>query len=524
MEQDVAEILNQSCRVAWRFLLPGLPPQKTICLTNGSLAKAVKVIFQSVIKSDNLDNIDANSYDLAIADNLSSETIQAGYELLKDDANFYGECSSYAISSRAIVQKLARARFKQVSLYLAIFTKDKSSIKTWIALNTTSAIEYFLSSKIASQQNSFRRMILRLHRQAFRWLPKIFINFPWLINPSLAAATIVVIASKSNQKKSYSSKINHNCSLLVRITSYFQSISTDVKKISILMKIEQTSTDQAVLLPFINNETTPRLAVKVALGTWEDIYLEREVEMLQILAEKLPQIHNIPRLVFAGRYGGNFTQAQTFVRGIPLSKVINSHNFEEIANKITDWLIFLAQQTRITTSEKCENLGAEIITALSESMSMSHYLDLLNTTVRYLQDLNLTIKVVEHRDFGVGNIHVDTNITIGIFDWSDAVTEGMPGIDLIFFLTTLALNVEKSSKSSQLEIVYQELLNPKTAQGKLFASCCERYLTALDISTSLLPQLRLLTWVIHTYLQSDETRTSSIYFSLWQAEINLLSY
>lgn len=527
MEQDVAEILNQSCRVAWRFLLPGLPPQKTICLTNGSLAKAVKVIFQSVIKSDNLDNIDANIYDLAIADNLSSETIQAGYDLLKDGANFYGECSSYAVSSRAIIQKLNRAGFKQVSLYLAIPTRDKSSIQTWLALNSLPLIEYFLSKRIASQKNNFRRMILRWYRQAFRWLPETFISFPWLINPSLATVTIVAIASKSNPKEFYSSTINQDLGLLDRITGYFQLTPTDVNKTSILMKIEQTSTDQAVLLPFINNEATPRLAVKVALGDWEDIYLEREVEMLQTLAETFPQINNIPRLAFAGRYGGNFTQAQTFVRGIPLSKVINSHNFEEIAKRVTDWLIFLAQQTSITAPEKCENLGAEIITALSESISMSHFSDLLDTTVRCLQDLNLTIRVLEHRDLGVGNIHVDANNEIGIFDWSDAVIEGIPGIDLIFFLATLALNVElnvdPSLKTSELQIIYQELLNPKTARGKLFANCCERYLISLNISTSLIPQLRLLTWVIHTYLQSDDTRTSSIFFSLWQAEIDLRS-
>ncbi len=521
MEQDFARVISQSRRVSWRFLLPGLPPQKTVCLTDGLLAKAVKAIFQSTIESTNSDNLYPNSYDLAIADNLSPETIQAGYAFVKDGANFYGECSSYRVSSRAIVQKLDRSGFKQIGLYLAIPTKDKSSIQTWLALNSLSIIEYFLSKRIANQKNNFRSLILWLHRQAFRWLPQTFINFPWLINPRLATVTVVAIASKSNPQEFYLSEINQDFGLLERITSYFQSIPTDIDKISILMKIEQTSTDQAVLLPFINDEANPRLAVKVALGDWEDIYLEREVELLQTLAEKFPQINNIPRIAFAGRYGGNFSQAQTFIRGIPLSKVINSHNFEEIANRVTDWLIFLAQQTSITTSEKCENLGAEIINALSESMSMSHYLDLLNTTFRYLQGLNLAIRVVEHRDLGVGNIHVDANNEIGIFDWSDAVIEGIPGIDLIFFLTTLALNVEPNFKSSQLQIIYQELLNPKTAKGKLLASCCERYLTALNISISLLPQLRLLTWMIHTYLQSDETRTSSIYFSLWQEEINL---
>ena len=501
---------NRSRQGNWRFLLPGLPPKQTVCFANSALTPTVKSISESII---DFKHVRADSCDLAVAKDPSQETIELAWSSLKEEGSCYFEYSR-PIDPSAIALGVSRAGFEDVRLYLAL-PQDKSSVQTWIPLDSSSAIAHFLSFGVNSS-NGFRRLILKIHEQAFQWFTPVFINFPWLIYPSRHKPIIVAIGRKPKQNISQL-PLEHNLSLLERIFSYFDRQGICSRQVSILMKVEQTSTDQAILSVFIENKTTPQLLVKVALGDWEDMYFDREVELLKTLEQKFTRIPNIPKVVFEGRYGGYRTQAQTFISGIPLTKIINLRNFDVMADTITDWLILLAKQTKddvlVNRSHSIENILAD----LAPSISTEDADILLATTARSLEDLNLPFQVVQHRDFGPWNIHIDKDNKIGVIDWAEAIINGVPGIDLIYFLTMLSLQVEQN-KPFQLQVVYTRLLNPKTSRN-VFNRCLERYLTELNISKSLIPQLRLLTWVIHTYLEPKDKRVASTFFSLWQEEI-----
>ena len=500
----------------WRFLLPGLPPKQTVCFTNSSLASTAKSISESVI---DFEDVRADSCDLAVAQNPSQETIQLAWSSLKEGGNCYFEYS-HSSNSSTISSLVSQIGFEDVRLYLSL-SLERASIQTWLPLDSPLAIAHWLNFEINSRKG-FRRLIWKIHRQAFQWFTPVFVNFPWLIYPRKHESMIVAIGRKSMATAS-KLPLKDNLSLLERIYAYFDREELSSKHVSILMKVEQTSTDRAILSVFIEGKATPQLLVKAALGNWENVYFDREIELLQTLEQKFSRIPNIPKVVFEGRYRGDRTQAQTFISGIPLTKIINLHNFDVMANTITDWLIQLAKQTKDDDAVNRSHLIEHILADLTPSISTEDADILLATTARSLEDMNLPFLAVQHRDFGPWNIHVDKHNKIGVIDWEEAIVEGVPGIDLIYFLTMLALQVERDFQLSQLQFFYTQLLNPETLTGNILDRCLSHYLTELNISKSLIPQLRLLTWVIHTYLEPKNKRVTCIFFSLWQAEIKLTS-
>ena len=512
-KDNCLDLNSQSRQGNWRFLLPSLPPKLTVCFTNSALAPTVKSISESII---DFEDVRADSCDLAVAKDPSQETIQLAWSSLKEGGSCYFEYSCISNSS-TISSRVSRAGFEDVRLYLTL-PLDRSPIQTWIPLDSPSAIAHWLNFEIDSR-NGFRRLIWKIHRQAFQWFTPVFINFPWLIYPRKHKSIIIAIGRKSMATAS-KLPLEHNLSLLERIYAHFDREGLCSRQVSILMKVEQTSTDRAILSVFIEGKATPQLLVKAALGNWEDVYFDREIELLKTLEQKFPRIPNIPRVIFEGRYGGDRTQAQTFIDGIPLTKTIDLRNFDVMSDTITDWLIQLAKQTKDDNAVSRSHLVEHILADLAPSISTEDADLLLATTVRSLENLNLPFQTVQHRDFGPWNIHVDKNNKIGVIDWEEAIIEGVPGIDLIYCLTMLAFQVERDFELSRLQFFYTQLLNSQTSTGNILDRCLSRYLTELNISKSLIPQLRLLTWVIHTYLEPKDKRVTCIFFSLWQEEIN----
>ena len=178
-------------------------------------------------------------------------------------------------------------------------------------------------------------------------------------------------------------------------------MAIDVSKVSILMKLEQTSTDQAILFVFIDNRTTPEIVVKVAMGEWEDVYLDREIETLKNLEQRFTHITNIPKIVFEGCYGGYRTQAQTFIDGLPLTKAVSLNNLDLVANTVTDWLVSLAKQTSNSAPFNWSNyLVKDVLNDLTPSITTRNAPELLAVTAQSLENLNLVNQVVQHRDSG----------------------------------------------------------------------------------------------------------------------------
>src|SRR5207302_1372878 len=82
-------------------------------------------------------------------------------------------------------------------------------------------------------------------------------------------------------------------------------------------------------------------------------------------------------------------------------------------------------------------------------------------------------------------------------DWESAELEGLPGLDLVYFLTYLSLFLAGAMGSGRFRAAYRACLEATTPMGRLIAECEARYAAAVGLDAGSLQALRLLTWLVH---------------------------
>ena len=87
---------------------------------------------------------------------------------------------------------------------------------------------------------------------------------------------------------------------------------------------------------------------------------------------------------------------------------------------------------------------------------------------------------------------------IKVLDWESSEPNGLPALDLIYFLTYLTFFVEGAMESKEHVKAYRMAFNPQTPIGRINQGCLEKYCAAMNLNTSVLKPLRLLTWLIHS--------------------------
>ena len=75
---------------------------------------------------------------------------------------------------------------------------------------------------------------------------------------------------------------------------------------------------------------------------------------------------------------------------------------------------------------------------------------------------------------------------------------GLPVLDLFYFLTYLAFFLDGAMATSRYRESYRAMLNPHTFTGGIVADCLQSYAARLGIDLAAVRPLRLLTWLIHS--------------------------
>jgi len=127
---------------------------------------------------------------------------------------------------------------------------------------------------------------------------------------------------------------------------------------------------------------------------------------------------------------------------------------------------------------------------------------------------------------------VDSAGALAVLDWESAELNGLPALDLIYFLSYLAFFLEGAMETRRFAATYRATLDPASATGAVVAECLQRYATQVGIDLAALHPLRLLTWLIHSrseyrQLTAEQggqpyraARRDSVFVSLWAAELD----
>ncbi len=488
-------------RVDWRFLLPdpGAGAARIVCFTRGELRKAVELIAGELREPGTR----PGDNDLAIVVDPDDATLAAARTALRDGASLYGEWRSPFLTARALTDRLRRAGFSDVRCYRP--WPSLGATQAWLPVGSRGPRSYFLlhHRRLPGQR---RALLLNIVRYVARSLP----GWAGLPTTLCAVARTPTPEPRSEELDAGPASPGWHWLLLIR---------------------GPRSISKVIGLAFREGSRSPDLVAKIARIPEAAAGLAREAEALRLLAERPGGVPGVPRVHQVRTTPDRFTVMETPLSGAPLWSVLRPSRYRALALQATEWLSDLALGAGTPARSSPARVVQPALDRFGRMFGPIAGPGLLEQTREALAGLPPLPVVPEQRDFSPWNLFVTGDGRLAVLDWESADPEGLPALDLIYFLTYLAFFHDRAMKSGNFLDSYRTALDPATFTGRVQEECLARYGASLGISPSDVRRLRILTWVIHApseYRQfeadaggtpSNDRLRGSLFFRLWEEEV-----
>lgn len=529
-EQELNPLLR---RVDWRFLLPDPSPVTSICFSGGRLAKAVAAISENVRNAEGESHADC---DLAVAVNPDEKMLKAVYTSLCPGGACYIEWYIPFIGHPKRVRRLLnQAGFEEVNCYSCWPLPDRNPL-FWLPLEAPGGLNYFLRSR--PPDSSFIRQVARtVGRTIWQLGLRSGLIIPVCATaqkpnklPMSDSASVVV---QSIQAAGTKSERGGFASLMQSGWSSWGLGATPRRLSRILLTGGRRSINKVVCLIFEEPDSQPRLAVKMARVPASIPSLHQEVAILRALEAKRPGgTPGVPRVLFCQEHPGLLTVGETALTGVSLFTQLKRDNYHSLALKATNWLVELASRSKpVPPQFWWSRLVEPVFTDFMQAFGGMVEESMVQETRNQLAKLGPLPLVCEHRDFSPWNVLLTHNGELVVLDWESAELEGLPTLDLIYFLTYLAFFLDGTMESQHFGEAYRALLNPDTLTGRITADCLGLYANRLNLDPSILHALRAFTWLLHARSEyrhftadaggrpAEETLRQSFFVNLWREEL-----
>ena len=278
--------------------------------------------------------------------------------------------------------------------------------------------------------------------------------------------------------------------------------------------------------------STPILVGKVPRLPGDDRPLAREAANLRALQlVRAGGFDGVPQLITFETRPDRSLLLETAVIGSPVR--LRTNGPTSTVDKIVDWLIEF--QTATMRSSKtvpawferlADDPGKRFLTLLHGNATERRLIDRTARIAATLRDWDVPL-VFEHGDFSPPNILVDHDGTIGIVDWELAQPDGLPALDLFFFLAAAGFARDGASTEEGYLSSFRRTFFGRSAWARPYIT---RYTHRLGLSRPLLEPLFVLCWSRYVttlagrlhdieggILDSDTTAwlRSNRYYALW---------
>ncbi len=501
-----------SRRVDWRFLLPKSRAENTICFADGALADSVAAISKQM--RDGSSQVRGRC-DLAVAVNPDHKVLQKAAEALSPEGCLYAEWSPLRAGGiGSIRRRLKKAGFTWIKWYVPL--PNPVQPRFWIPLESAHAGSLHVAQALFPGKHLVHKLMRPFAENAL-W---ILIRSGWVPCLSMVAGRGVQTADlfdeiRSRWERMHPAKPAQQLSFLIK-TSGVQLFS------------------KIVCLVFSNPDSgIPDWVIKVPRFPEDAASLEHEKIILNELSRMVEQKRSalgIPSMLFNAKLNDMEFYGQTALQGKPLTQGISGRQLHETAHRMTEFQIALAEASvrwaDTTTSQEIVDRMLEKLTIFVNSLPGSNH---LAQSRRLLQHLPYLPPVFSHNDFTPWNI-VQARDRLSVFDWSDAQQKGLPMLDLIYGLSTLAFWLDHANSAESMKLSYQNLVDPQDPKGAVFAECLALYAKRVGIESELVGPLRLLTWMHHSFNELDNYQIemagtprsfTSVCAPLWGVELKL---
>jgi hypothetical protein len=496
-------------RADWRFLLPTPRPRRALCLAGGALAEAVAAIADEVVAAG------AGDCDLVVAENPDGPTLAALRNALRPGGACYTEWDFLTGGARRVERALLGAGFLDVTCYRP-WPRSATLPVYWIPLGAPGAAGY-VRSRRRLRGGRVRRLLAGVRQRIGDLLKGRYTRRIYAV-ARRPTDNAVGLAPAAWLRENWSE---------------WGLGPTPDRLSTLLVTGGPRSVSKAVLLAFAEPSPIPLVAVKAPRVDWAATGIRREGAALANLAERRPEyVPGVPRMLFCREIDSVPLVGETALGGRPLESLLAPRSLRTWSMKVADWLAALANGAPTLPAAHWQAAVVEPML----SRFVEHFGDvvdrgLLREGEGIVRAIGALPSVPEQRDFGPWNLLVMPTGELGVLDWESAEVDGLPALDLLYYLAYASFNVDRAHDREGRVASYLRSLDPSTLTGGVRRDCVTRYLDALSVDPTQLAPLRVLLWLIHA--ESDfrhaaadaagppahEVLARSLFLALWGEEV-----
>lgn len=467
-EQELNLLLRRS---DWRFLL-GLPhPARAFCRAQGSLADAVAAVAGEVVTRG-----PDGDCDLAVAASPDAGTLAELYRALRAGGACYTEWDGRR-DAAVILLALRRAGFAEPVCYRP--GPAGAEVPTWWVPVDAPGAEHYVRSRARLPGGRLRRLVGGLRSRL----------------AGGARRGLCAVARRPSESGSYDAPADW----LREGWSSWAGGPAPERISTLLLTGGPRSVSKAVLLAFAEPGAEPLVAIKAPRVTEAASGLRREAAALEALGIRPGRVPGVPRLLFRREVGGVLVVGESAIVGVPLEATLGARTLRRWSLRVTDWLARLAADGMSRAGAHWRERLVEPALARFER-EFGRVVDpgLLREGASIARAIGDCPAVPEQRDFGPWNLVVLPSGELGVLDWESAEVEGLPALDLLYYLAYASFNVERAHHHEGRVAAYRRALDPTTRTGSVRRECLLRYRESLGLPLEHLGPLRVLVWLIHT--------------------------
>ncbi|NIR47295.1 aminoglycoside phosphotransferase family protein [candidate division KSB1 bacterium] len=244
------------------------------------------------------------------------------------------------------------------------------------------------------------------------------------------------------------------------------------------------------------SRSKPILVVKVPRIQGDNSRLDREASNLRFVHSARPGgFATIPNVVAYEDYLSNRLLIETAMTCDTMRRAIVRRQPEVCIDAVLDWLLELQQATKRRDRDHWfEDLVKQPLNDFQTVFPSTADEDYLFEQTRKIADglLNKDLPFVcEHGDLSSPNILMGEKNEIAVVDWELAEPQGLPAVDLFFFLTYVAFARRGARKSDQCVAAFHDAFFGKNSWT---VPHIRRYSETLGVQPGALKPLFVLCW------------------------------
>jgi hypothetical protein len=278
--------------------------------------------------------------------------------------------------------------------------------------------------------------------------------------------------------------------------------------------------NKVILFEIPEDDGEPQLVIKFPRTAEAEAGLKREAAALRAIALRpVAAVAHIPRCIFCEPQASSLALGETVIWGKPVIDLLGRNEYRPLAVRVADMLAELADgAVCVSTDEWWPRLGAPVVRDFRKKYCRRTDAAVLDRIVEQLRALPPLPIIPEQRDCSPWNVLTEKSGRLAILDWESAEPNGLPGLDLMYFLAHAAFASDRLIGSGREPEAYRKLIARAEPYGPTFFEIVDRYAAAVSVDAAALHALRPFMWMLHAVGEYD--RGGSLFVQLWRADID----